>query len=152
MTLDATTCTREDIGNLYHQRWAIEELYRISKVTIGVDSFHGQSEWNVRQELHAHFNLIAMTRLFTISGNDLLADGCEGGKQRQAINFNHALAIVSANMEELMLTSRNLINQTVARMARGIFGIYIRERSNRSFPRVSKQPRNKWTRVAGHST
>ena len=149
---DATTCTREDIGNLYHQRWAIEELYKISRATIGVDSFHGQSEWNVRREPHAHFNPVAMTRLFTISGNDFPADGCEGGKQRRAMNFNHALAVVAANMEELMPASRNLINRTVARMARSIFGMCIRERSNRSFPRVSKQPGNKWTRVAGHPT
>ncbi|MCY4250663.1 MAG: hypothetical protein OXC82_09565 [Rhodobacteraceae bacterium] len=93
-----------------------------------------------------------MTRLFTISGNDLLADGCEGGKQRRAMNFNHALAVVAANMEELMPASRNLINRTVVRMARSIFGMCIRERSNRSFPRVSRQPGNKWTRVAGHPT
>ena len=36
--------------------WSAGELYRISRVTIGVDAFHGRNEWTVRQELHAHFN------------------------------------------------------------------------------------------------
>ena len=149
---DATTCTREDIGNLYHQRWAIEELYKISKVTIGVDAFHGRNEWTVRQELHAHFNLIAMTRLFTISGNDLLADGCEGGKQRQATSFNHALKVVAANLEELLLSHAKTVARTVKRMAGEMLRIRIRLRPGRSHPRVSRQPRSKWTRVARHPT
>ena len=32
---------------------------------MGVDNFHGQSERGVKQELYAHFVLIALTRLFT---------------------------------------------------------------------------------------
>ena len=146
--LDATTYTREDIGTLYHQRWAMEELYTIAKVTIGVDSFHGQSEWNVRQELYAHFNLIAMTRLFTLPGNGLLAEEGEEGKQRQTIHFNHALAIVAATMEELLLVSSTLVTRKVVRMAQSIFGMRIRIRPNRSYPRVARPPRSQWTRVA----
>ena len=138
--LDATTHTASDIGNLYHQRWAIEELYRISRMTIGVDAFHGQGEWNVRQELHAHFNLIAMTRLFTISGNDLLADQCEGGKARQTTNFNHALKVVAANLEELLLTHARMVARTVKRMAGEILRIRSSLRPGRSFPRKSMKP------------
>ncbi len=149
--VDQATYAAGDIGNLYHQRWAIEELYKVSKVTIGVDAFHGRNEWNVRQELHAHFNLIAMTRLFTMSGNGLLAARREGGKERQAVNFNHALALVAANIKELLLASRNLVNRTVARMAQEIFRIRIRERPDRSYPRVSRQPGNKWSRVPKHT-
>lgn len=64
-----------------HQRRATGELYRISKVTIGVDGFHCRNKWNVHRELHAHFNPIAMTRLSTVPGNDLLSDQREGGRK-----------------------------------------------------------------------
>ena len=62
---------------------------------------------------HLHgFTLIAMTRLFTIPGNGLLAEEGEEGKQRQPIHCNHALAIVAATMEELLLVSSNLVTRT----------------------------------------
>ena len=70
---------------------------------------------NSRSELaktlcdHLHgFTLIAMTRRLTRSGNDLLAEEGEEGKQRQTINFNHALAIVAATMEELLHGPKHL--------------------------------------------
>ncbi|MCY4184254.1 MAG: hypothetical protein OXD45_02915 [Rhodobacteraceae bacterium] len=93
-----------------------------------------------------------MTRLFTISGNDLLADGCEGGKQRQATSFNHALKVVAANLEELLLSHAKTVARTVKRMAGEMLRIRIRLRPGRSHPRVSRQPRSKWTRVARHPT
>ena len=54
-----------DLSDLHHARWGIEELYKVSKQFLEVDQFHGRSERLVKQELFAHFNLIAMTRLFT---------------------------------------------------------------------------------------
>ena len=51
------------LADLYHARWGIEELYKVSKQFLEVDQFHGPSERLVKQELFAHFNLIAMTRL-----------------------------------------------------------------------------------------
>ena len=52
-------------ADLYHGRWSIEELYKISKQMLAVEYFHSRSERGVKQELFAHFTLIAMTRLFT---------------------------------------------------------------------------------------
>ena len=59
----------KDLSELYHGRWGIEELFKISKTTPAVEEFHGRSERGVRQELCAHFNLIAMARLFTNRGD-----------------------------------------------------------------------------------
>ena len=53
------------LADLYHARWGIEELYKSSKQFLQVDPFHGRTEHLVKQELFAHFNLIAMTRSFT---------------------------------------------------------------------------------------
>ena len=40
-------------------------MYKISQQFLEVEQFHGQSERLVKQKLYAHFNLIAMGRLFT---------------------------------------------------------------------------------------
>ena len=53
------------LADLYHGRWAIEELYKISKERPAVEEFHGRRERAVKQEVYAHCTLIAMTRLFT---------------------------------------------------------------------------------------
>ena len=49
------------LADLYHARWGIEEMYKVSKQFLEVDQFHGRTESLVQQELWAHFNLIAMT-------------------------------------------------------------------------------------------
>ncbi len=50
-------------ADLYHARWGVEELYKISKVLIDVEEFHGQSERGIKQELFAHFVLITLNRI-----------------------------------------------------------------------------------------
>ena len=61
-----------DLSDLYHERWGVEELYKVSKQLIDIEDFHGRSERGVRQELFAHFVLIALTRLFSNHGEGLL--------------------------------------------------------------------------------
>ena len=121
-------------------------MYKVSKRTIAVDEFHGRTERGVRQELYAHFNLIAMTRLLAGPGDDLLADMRERGKERQAVNFRNAVAIVAANIEEMLLAQAEAVARTVTRMAEGILKVRSRLRSGRSYPRKSMKPVSKWHR------
>ena len=57
-----------ELSDLYHERWGIEELYKVSKQMIGIEDFHGQSERGVKQELFAHFVLITLTPAVLESG------------------------------------------------------------------------------------
>ena len=63
--LDRRRYPASALAELYHGRWAIEELYKVSKQRLAVEEFHGRGERTVKQEVFAHFSLIAMTRLFT---------------------------------------------------------------------------------------
>ena len=40
-----------ELSDLYHERWGIEELYKVSKQMIGIEDFHGQSERGVKNSL-----------------------------------------------------------------------------------------------------
>ena len=144
--LDAGHASADDLASLYHGRWSIEEMYKVSKRTIAVDEFHGRTERGVRQELYAHFNLIAMTRLLAGPGDDLLADMRERGKERQTVNFRNAVAIVAANIEEMLLAQAEAVARTVTRMAEGILKVRSQLRPGRSYPRKSMKPVSKWHR------
>ena len=58
--------------DLYHSRWGIEELYKISKCFIEVEDYHGKSERRVKQELFAHFVLVTFARIFECQAEELL--------------------------------------------------------------------------------
>ncbi|MCK5666533.1 MAG: IS4 family transposase, partial [Thiotrichaceae bacterium] len=51
--LDENYKTKE-FAAVYHGRWGIEELYKISKNFIDVEDFHSKSELGVKQECYAH--------------------------------------------------------------------------------------------------
>jgi hypothetical protein len=53
-----------EFSQVYHGRWGIEELYKISKEFIDIEDFHSKSERGVKQELYAHILLINIARVF----------------------------------------------------------------------------------------
>ena len=136
----------DSANDLYHGRWSIEELYKVSKQTIAVDEFHGRTESGVCQELYAHFNLIAMTRLLSGHGDGLFADMREHGKERQAVNFRNAIAAVAANIKETLLAQADAVARVVTRMPEGTLKVRSRVRPGRSYPRRSMKPVSKWNR------
>ena len=141
---DAERYPAADLADLYHGRWSVEELYKISKELLAIESFHGRSERTVNQELSAHFTLIAMARLF--------ASRCErqfaaraGAADRPPLraNFSHTLGAVERELEALLLQApqlRDTLNRVLEHTARGPQ----RERPGRSYPRRSRRPSKKW--------
>ena len=51
--------------DLYHSRWGIEELYKIKKETLNLESFYGKTERKVKQEIFASFLLLTVSRIFS---------------------------------------------------------------------------------------
>jgi len=108
-TLLAPRYTLEVLKEVYHARWGIEELYKISKQLIEVDDFHGRCERTVKQELFAHFVLITMSRLCSDTSENLLysllninADEKETVEQEIQVNFKNTLTSVARHLEEIL--------------------------------------------------
>ena len=144
---DPNRYSPDDLSDLYHGRWGVEEMFKTSKVVIAVEEFHSRTERGIRQELYAHFNLIAMTRLLSNRGDGLLEDRREVGKEKMTVNFKNGLAIMAANLEELVLMRAAALAETVTWMAERILAVRSRLRPGRSYPRQSLRPRNKWRRA-----
>ena len=142
--LDADRYPAAELADLYHGRWSVEELYKISKELLGIESFHGRSERTVKQELWAHFTLIAMARLFASRcERQFESRAGEAGRPPLRANFSHSLGAVQRELEGLLLQApqlRNTLNRVLEHAARGPQ----RERPGRSYPRRSRRPSKKW--------
>ncbi|MEI8347214.1 MAG: IS4 family transposase [Pseudomonadota bacterium] len=139
--------------DVYHSRWSIEELYKISKDFIEVEDFHSKNERGVKQELFAHFTLITMNRIFSNEASQQGSDDISkllgekdhlNEKSPKNINFKNCLATFARRMEEIFLFPASCVNSVVSEMLRGIKRCYQTIRPNRKYPRRSRKPVGKW--------
>lgn len=156
--LDQKKYPTEAFKDLYHERWGIEELYKVSKNILDVTDFHARSERGVKQELFAHFVLITMNRLFANQSDSQLnllgpSRALENGtpekehsptiRARIRTNFKNAIHFVAKSLEELLLW-HSRIKDAVTNIFQIISGRYQKERPGRSYVRRSMKPINKW--------
>lgn len=135
---DAARFPLEALSRAYYRRWNVEELYKSSKRMVEIEQFHSKTEHGVRQELFAHFTVLAMARSF---GNEI-EDGlnADGNDPQRRTNYKNALSTLSRNFETLMLGHVSLVSETLAQMVDGISRCVSRVRPGRSYERVSKRP------------
>ncbi len=142
----------QDLADLYHARWGVEELYKISKHILQVEDFHAKHERGVKQELFAHFVLVTLNRLFANSverdlnsaatpGTSAEATPCE--PRRVKVNFKNCIHFVAKRLEPLLLLHRKIAD-TVAATYQSIAKRFQRVRPGRAYPRKSKRPLPKW--------
>ncbi|MCP4285117.1 MAG: IS4 family transposase, partial [Gammaproteobacteria bacterium] len=113
--LDGDVYRKAAFPDLYHARWGIEELYKVSKKLVGVDDFHARTERGVKQELFAHFVLLTLNRI--------LANHTEAGLNadskpradapRFRVNIKNALVTMARHLEELFLRQTRLTCDTL---------------------------------------
>lgn len=159
----AETYSVEALKALYHERWGIEELYKISKNHLEIEQFHALSPRGIRQEVYAHIALISLTRVLTNAAEiDLNPDVVAVSKAEYAVstvpkprksqasaikvNFKHALHIMRLNLEALLSPVslarylRCVIKSTLSLIARNRTQI----RPNRRYARISRKPIHRW--------
>jgi hypothetical protein len=144
--LDGDRYRKAAFPDLYHARWGIEELYKVSKRLVGVDDFHAQTEGGVKQELFAHFVLLTLNRI--------LANHTEAGlnadREHQAeaprfqVNIKNALVTMARSLEALFLRQTRLTCDTLNSMINAIGFCRQKTRPGRKHPRISMKPVGKW--------
>jgi len=139
--------------DIYHSRWGVEELYKISKEFIIVEDFHGKSERGVKQELFAHFVLITMNRLCSNEADHLILkifkpltkeDNSKADKQEVKVNFKNCLATVSRHLEEIILLPVTCVKNLMQNIMDSISRYRQKSRPDRSYVRKSMKPTKKW--------
>jgi len=144
----------QDFIDIYHSRWGVEELYKVSKRIFLIEDFHAKTERGVKQEIFAHFVLITMNRIFANQADvDLNLSNTSGinktvqksPTQNSTIktNFKNCIHVFSRNIEELLLLQIK-IKESVERVYKFIIGRSQKGRPGRSYIRNSMKPRSKW--------
>ena len=127
------------------ERWDIEELFKMSKVLIEVQDFHGQSERGVKQELYAHFVIITLSRIFSNHIENGLNPGEDVNLDRQTrVNMKNCLLTIVRNLETLLMQQNMILRKTLSNIVNSIMTCRQKMRPNRSYERRSKKPFSKW--------
>jgi len=143
--LDQQRYTIENLSNVYHSRWGVEELYKISKQLMRIEDFHGKSERGVKQELYAHFILITLTRIFSNHSEDgFNTKSSADATQPIKANFKNSLITVARHIEGLLLQQAKLVTETINHIVASISSSRQKLRPNRSYDRCSRKPVGKW--------
>ena len=150
----------QDFADIYHARWGVEELYKVSKHIFIIEDLHAQSERGVKQEIFAHFALVTMNRIFANRADAQLNQSndsnnpaanttddqrfCLTGQMHKIkTNFKNCVHVFSRSIEELLLLQRKT-NTVVERVYHFIISRHQKERPGRSYPRKSMKPERKW--------
>lgn len=152
--IDQDKYPTESFIDLYHSRWGIEELYKVSKAFINIEDFHSQTLRTVKQELFAHFLLINIARIFELDSYTMIFQqdnhkikntGDTPIKASFKLNFKNCLLTIEHYLEDLILASKDLIKKWLFHQMKSVAKLRQRIRPKRSYCRVSFKPRNSWT-------
>jgi hypothetical protein len=148
--LDPQRYPLQEFIGVYHGRWGIEELYKVSKCIFDIEDFHSKTERGVKQEIFAHFLLITLNRLFANRADidlnpdgDSTSPGATADSPNLQTNFKNCTHVVDRGLETIVLGPGQL-RTVVPRLLDTIHRRRQRRRPHRSFIRRSMRPVNKW--------
>lgn len=145
--------------DLYHERWNVEELYKISKKIVDIEEFHSKTERGVKQEIYAHLLLVNLSRFFEFDAQDSLPPMNQEDKEKCRevnfykffnstsmfnINFKNCIMVVGRYIENLFLDTYDEIKNWTNKVINMILRIRQKIRPGRSFPRRSFKPARSW--------
>ncbi len=144
--LDGDKYQQADFSDLYHARWGIEELYKISKQLIHVNDFHAHTQRGVKQELFAHFVLLTLNRILTNHAETQLNAGnkAASGTRHFKVNIKNALTTMARHLEALFFHQAKLTCETLNMVIDALGFCRQKTRPGRKFPRASMKPVGKW--------
>jgi len=141
--LDTQKYTLEDLKQLYHIRWGIEEAYKLFKVRADMESFSGMTALSVKQDFYAgifSMNLCAMMS-FPIEQKVREESKEAELKNTKMVNRTNAFSLVRESMVGVFLKKKvkgflKAVDDILQKTTEAI-------RPNRTFPRKHKQKKPK---------
>ena len=98
---DSTKYNQEDIKELYHFRWNIEEGYKLFKSRIEVEAFSGKTAIAVKQDFYAKVYMMTMCAILAFPIEEQVKKEYEVEKQKYQSKINRTTAL--ANYRDAMV-------------------------------------------------
>lgn len=131
----------DNFQKLYHQRWGVEEDYKVMKSRLNIENFSGKSVEAVLQDIHAKILTKNLAAVAAIDAENIKSEKVKNRRYQYRINFAHAIGLFKGNVVRLMLKlyKNSLCSQIIEKIAT----VLIPVRPGRSF----KRPHNPRARV-----
>jgi hypothetical protein len=125
-------------NDLYHQRWPVEEDYKVMKCRLELENFTGKSALSVYQDFHAKVFAKNLVWILAFSVQNRLARETDEKKHRYQINFTQAFSKSKGAMALLFHDAASRIRRLIADLQH-IFQRTVEPiRPGRKYPRKHK--------------
>jgi len=121
---------------LYHQRWPVEESYKVMKSRIEVENFTGTSKLAVYQDFHAKVFTMNLTAILAHPAQEVSRQNSQGKKYVYQVNMTNALTKMKDTV--VLLFQRTNILQLLNRFWQAMIQVTEPIRPGRSYPHKKK--------------
>jgi hypothetical protein len=136
--------TYEDIQELYHYRWSIEEAYKLLKARVEVENFSGKTARAVKQDFFAKIFMMTLCAALSYPIEEKVRKEHEqNGKGRKRYQINRTNALATLRDIALGLFLRKDIKKALRAFYNNVSKTFEIVRPGRSNPRP-KKPRKKY--------
>ena len=117
--LDQDQFPYKEFKILYHQRWFIEEDYKIMKSRLEIENFSGFSVEAIKQDIHAKLLTKNLAALAIIEAENITKEKYKHRKLRYKINFTYTLSQLKDNIVRFILriSESNLSSIIISQIA-----------------------------------
>lgn len=133
---------RIELIQLYKTRWNVETFYNRFKNSLKFEKFHSKDFNGFMQELYSHF-------IYFNIGSGIVNKCKFINKRNKKINFSYEMALdkIGIHICSILILKKNnniLIRKLFIEAVQSVLRTKNKIRENRSYPRFSKQPQNRW--------
>jgi hypothetical protein len=129
----------EVFGDLYHQRWPVEEDYKIMKSRIQIENFSGKTVHSVYQDFYAKVFTKNFAAILIQSVSDRIKTIASGRLYSYKANVTNVLAMLRHHIVVLFNRMQNLLCDNVSKLQNLIVRVLNEIRPGRSEPRAFKK-------------
>lgn len=127
---------------LYHQRWPVEEDYKVLKSRIEIENFTGTSVLAVYQDFHAKVFTKNLTTILAFPAQQLVRRNSQGKKYVYQVNMSNAFSKIKDTV--VLLFQRTAVLPILNRLWRMMTQVIEPIRPGRSYPRQKRVKRRRF--------
>jgi hypothetical protein len=139
---------RELFADLYHERWSVEESYKVMKCRIEIENFTGQSKLSVYQDFHSRIlynNIKAM--MAYAAHQDSVEQTTGHRKLPYKINFTHALSTMRDTIVLFFHKTGDMLQSLISDLLDTLASTIEPVRLGRSYPCNQKRSQRKFSQT-----
>jgi len=142
--LDSEKYPTDLFAELYHDRWPVEEDYKVMKCRIELENFSGQSSLSVYQDFHARTFSKNITSMLAFAAQPIVEKTADDKEHNYKINFTQALSTMRDTIVILLIKSTTAIQSIVSDILDTFAMATEPVRPGRKFPRNHKRAQRKY--------